>query len=68
MKRFLVGLGAGGAAGTVTWCLSHGNVALTIFIGLVVALTIWFTRLGDWLEEGGEAIGDAVSRGLDDIF
>lgn len=56
MKRFLVGLFAGALSSGVTWALSH-HAALTVAVGLVVALVIWFWNS---VEVIGELIGDGV--------
>jgi hypothetical protein len=53
VKRFLVGLLAGGASSGITWWFSQ-HAILTAIVGLVVALLIWIrgiTRaVGDFLE------------------
>jgi hypothetical protein len=44
--RFIVGLAAGLVSGGIAWFFSH-NVALTFFVGPLVAMTIWFTQVAD---------------------
>lgn len=46
MIRFIVGLAAGLVSGGIAWFFSH-NVALTFFVGPLVAMTIWFTQVAD---------------------
>lgn len=53
MRRFMVGLFFGPTCGVATWYLTY-NPATTAFVGIVVALAIWFTRTADWLVDGVE--------------
>lgn len=56
MKRFLWGLFAGGASAGITWLLSH-HAVLTVVVGFVVALAIWFWNVVDTIVD---LVGDAL--------
>lgn len=68
MRRFFAGLLADLLAGAIAWFFSDGNLALTIFVGLLVALIIWFTRLADEISGVALEFGGAILRGLDKLF
>lgn len=51
MTRFILGLLLGVVAGVLAYWLSHGNVALAIFVGLMLAMIVWFTKVADEIIE-----------------
>lgn len=63
MKRFLWGLVLGGVSGGGTYWLSH-DVAFAAFIGLLVALLIWFTAIGDIIVDLAVDFGSAIVKAI----
>lgn len=61
MKRFLIGLAAGGVSSGVTW-LFTGSAAWTAIVGLTVAVVIWLSALKGVLSAIFDAFEDAMLR------
>lgn len=66
MKRFFWGLVFGSASGGGAYWFSHDAVIAT-FIGLLVALIIWFTFVGDVIADLMMDFGGAILKAIDAI-
>lgn len=68
MGRFIIGLILGALAGFIAWYFS-GSVPLTVFVGSLVALIVWFTKAADdildFALEFGRSIVGALGKILD---
>lgn len=66
MKRFFWGLVFGGLSGGGTYWLSHDAAfaAFAAFIGLLVALLIWFTTIGDIIVDLAVDFGSAIIKAI----
>jgi hypothetical protein len=60
VKRFLVGLILGVVAGFVAWFVSDGNWPVTIFVGALVALIVWFTKIADDIADWALDVGKFI--------
>lgn len=63
MKRFFWGLVFGGLSGGGTYWLSQ-DAAFAAFIGLLVALLIWFTTIGDIIVDLAVDFGSAIVKAI----
>lgn len=61
MKRFWWGLVVGGVAGALTYLVTD-VVSFALYVGGVMAALVWFTRIGEVVEEAGEAFFEALGR------
>lgn len=59
MARFFVGLFAGVLAGGIAWLFKH-DTGLVIFVGLCVALIVWFTRVADEIVDAVIGFGEFI--------